>query len=199
MEGVLEASRTLQHASKTRAVPPQQVYATMRWLEKKRVVHPEAYVAMAGNKSPGRTWRLVFTSSAKQIRDEMRGKGRGGGTYFPLVAGQQWDPERRVMRNGVFLGHYASMVFEGPTEERGTKMRFDFDRLTLKLGPWKNTFDLPNKTKGKDQDAQTRKLEPFFVRCYVDDDVMVMRGKGGGIAFWSRADERDVQQGLIFG
>lgn len=193
-----DASKTLAKASKTRAVPPQRVYETMRALEKMRIQPTDAYQIMAGTRSPGRAWRLVFTSSAKQIRDEMRGKSKGGGLYFPLVAGQQWDPERQVMRNGVFLGHYASMVFEGPTEERGTKMRFDFHRLTLKLGPWKKTFQIKATPKDEPKGVDP-KLGPFFVRCYVDDEIMVMRGKGGGIALWARADEEDVKQGLIFG
>jgi len=72
----------------------------------------------------------------------------------------------------------------GPYEYSGKKLSFDFDQLKIKLGPWSFKFGLKDEIK----DYKASKADPFFIVFYVDDDIICARGRGGGIAFWTRVE-----------
>ena len=72
----------------------------------------------------------------------------------------------------------------GPYEYSGKKLSFDFDQLKIKLGPWSFKFGLKDEIK----DYKAAKADPFFIVFYVDDDIICARGRGGGIAFWTRVE-----------
>jgi hypothetical protein len=45
--------------------------------------------------------------------------------------------------------------------------------------------------------CRSRKALPFFLYSYVDKDIIVGRGRGGGLAVWGRADaEWTVKTGV---
>jgi hypothetical protein len=45
--------------------------------------------------------------------------------------------------------------------------------------------------------CRSRKALPFFLYAYVDKDIIVGRGRGGGLAVWGRADaEWTVKTGV---
>lgn len=106
------------------------------------------------------------------------------GSYFPITAAQRWDASTGTIENGIFLGLIAALTFSGPYEYKGKKLSFDFDKLKLKLGPWKFDFGLKEEIK----DYKAGKADPFFIVFYVDEDIVCARGRGGGIAFWKRCD-----------
>lgn len=106
------------------------------------------------------------------------------GSYFPITAAQRWDASTGTIENGIFLGLIAALTFSGPYEYKGKKLSFDFDKLKLKLGPWKFDFGIKEEIK----DYKAGKADPFFIVFYVDEDIVCARGRGGGVAFWKRCD-----------
>jgi hypothetical protein len=46
--------------------------------------------------------------------------------------------------------------------------------------------------------CRDRKKLPFFLYSYIDDDTVVGRGRGGGLAVWTRADKVRVDQHRTF-
>jgi hypothetical protein len=48
--------------------------------------------------------------------------------------------------------------------------------------------------------CRDRKKLPFFLYSYIDNDTVVGRGRGGGLAVWTRADKvRLGQHRTVFG
>jgi hypothetical protein len=52
---------------------------------------------------------------------------------------------------------------------------FVFERVRVKVGPLEIGLGGDSSTK-----------DPFFVWFYVDEEIAVAQGKGGGTAFWCR-------------
>ena len=69
-------------------------------------------------------------------------------------------------------------------------------QIALRVGPFKKVFDAKPEAndaierivtrQGQDYLEGRRKL-PFFNIIYVDDEIVVARGRSGGLAFWARA------------
>jgi hypothetical protein len=160
----------------------------MRALEKAKLPAAPLADALVGPDTAGaapRRWRLVFTSSAKDVRS-----ATGGGRYFPITAVQSWDVRAGRIVNGVYGGHLAALQFSGPCrlQTAGKRLEFDFDALTLKLLGGVARFRL--KPEGYALPAagtkEASKL-PFFLFAQADDETVVARGRSGGVAFWARA------------
>lgn len=192
--------KLLQQAAATRSVAPKEVFAAIRKLEKEKLSADGWAEKLGGESSPGRRWQLVFTTGTKQVQDALKG-GKGGGSYFPLIAAQRWDTPKREIENGVYLGHIASISFLGPWALQSRKMTFDFKRINIKLGPWKFGFDLKAGqfgTKKAAEEGEKQKDGPFFLFIYVDDKICVARGRGGGLAMWGRTSPVwEAKAGLI--
>ena len=113
-----------------------------------------------------------------------------GASPFPLTAAQRFSGG--VFENGVFVGNLGYLTFEGPyASGPGRQLSFDVVKMNVGLGPLR--FSLPLKSGAAaaplDQRpaAERRKL-PFFLYAYVDEDLVVARGRSGGLAAWLRAD-----------
>jgi len=177
-----QAVAILRQASTEYSVPPSTVFQALRSLEQAKLPTEEWPTIIGGTASPGRRWRLIFTSGTKEVQKAMKSAGQGGGKYFPLTAVQRWDSTIGQIENGIFLGHVAALTFSGPYAMKGKKLTFDFDTLKLKLGPW----TLPINLKQKITEYTSPPKDPFFLFFYVSDDLVAARGRGGGIAFWAR-------------
>eukprot|EP00891_Asterochloris_glomerata_P000491 jgi/Astpho2/491/Aster-03532 len=153
-------------------------------LEKAKL-DPSKFPEAVGSGKHGRVWRLIFTSGTKKSQDK---KVPGG--YFPLVAAQRWVKDESIIQNGVYLGHIAALVFEGNYDWQGKKLNFDFNKLRLKIGPAKKAFKLKPGQFGTKAEAD-KKAGPFFLFAYADEDIIVARGRGGGVAFWGRLTAAD--------
>jgi hypothetical protein len=164
-------------------VPPPAVCAAMRALEKAKLSADGLSVALAGEGAAPRRWRLVFTSTSKDVQS-----AQGGGRYFPVTAVQSWDAANGRIVNGVYIGHLAALQFSGPCRLSGKRMEFDFDALSLKLLGGVARFRL--KPAGHALPAggtkEAAKL-PFFLFAQADDATVVARGRSGGVALWARA------------
>ena len=115
-----------------------------------------------------------------------------GASPFPLTAAQRFSGG--VFENGVFVGNLGYLTFEGPyASGPGRQLSFDVDVVQMNVGLGPLRFSLPLKSGAAaaplDQRpaAERRKL-PFFLYAYVDEDLVVARGRSGGLAAWLRAD-----------
>lgn len=187
------AIETLKTAGETFSVKSVDVFDALRTLEKAKLDSSGWPEIVGGKSSPGKRWRLVFTTGTKAVREALRGKGKGGGQYFPLTAAQRWDASKGEIENGIFLGLIGALTFSGPYAISKKKLSFDFDTLCLKLGPFKFKFAI----KEKIQDYSPSPQDPFFILFYVDDDIIAARGRGGGIAFWKRTDSDFEMKHLV--
>lgn len=189
---VESAVDTLKRAALSKSVPGREVFQAMRMLEKAKLKSDGWDTVLADN----RGWRLVFTSSSKDIAKDTKGTGIGSGFFFPLAAAQRWDLTADSVQNGIYLSHVAALVFKGKMVIKNKRLAFDFDQLKLKLGPWENNFKL--KDPPTLEVLQKDPKAPFFLFSYVDDDVIVARGRGGGLAFWARCTaEWELANGVV--
>ncbi len=91
---------------------------------------------------------------------------------FPACLGYAGDGGHE---NGVYLASGAlSIRFEGLYDLQGSKLGFDFSKLTVKVGPWKVPFTLKEQVPASyDNLAQA---PGFFMMlyagwlCFVDED-----------------------------
>lgn len=80
---VSSAADVIKRAAKDGSVPPKQVFKALRMLEAAKL-QPGDWDATIGG-PPARRWRLVFVAGAKLVTAANKGKGEGGGFYFPLA------------------------------------------------------------------------------------------------------------------
>jgi hypothetical protein len=142
---------------------------------------------------PGARWRLVYTAPEKVATAASKRQPHGPATVFPLTACQKFDDSDTapLFTNGVFVGGgLASLTFAGPFEVRGRLLQFDVCTMAGNVGPWKFSFPIKKgapATLGAYSPEDRKKL-PFFSYIYADDEMIVARGRSGGLAAWSRAD-----------
>lgn len=168
-------------AAKPGSVAPSQVLKACLELEKGKVLTENYYEHLSSH-----PWQLIWTADAKAVNG--KGKG-GGGFYFPLDAAQIFTPKTNEFENGVFLGGLVSITFRGPCITKGKQLSFDVYTMFIRLGGW--TIPIPIKKEGKslDQiDTKDLKSLPFFLYAYIDDTIVVGRGRSGGLALWRKAD-----------
>lgn len=130
-----------------------------------------------------------------------KGQASKGAGFFPLTAAQRFSAAEGSFENGVFLGNAGYLTFDGPFEAKGRRLAFDVVRMNLGLGPLR--FSVPLKSGAaaaplaQRLEAERRKL-PFFLYAYVDDELVVARGRSGGLAAWLRADAAwEAQAGTL--
>nr|GLL17464.1 uncharacterized protein LOC109172143 [Ipomoea trifida] len=171
---VEESVRVLKNAAKTRKVPAKEILAAFSVIEKAKIDPSGFLETLGGTASPGRTWMLIFTAE----------KGLEQGKYFPITAVQRFDAAAKRIENGVYLGPFGNLTFEGRFSWNNRILAFIFERLRIKVGPL-NPFEI--SLKGKDDREPTNKgKDPFFVWFYIDEEIAVARGRSGGTAFWVR-------------
>ncbi|KAJ7975185.1 PAP fibrillin domain protein,expressed protein [Quillaja saponaria] len=169
---VEESVKVLKNAAKTRKVAAEEVLSALSVIEKAEVDTSGFLERLGGNESPGRTWMLIFTSE-KQLK---------GGRYFPLTAVQRFDAAAKRIENGVYLGPIGCLTFEGRLSWKKRILAFIFERIQIKVGPL-NPLEI---SLGKKDDREPGTKDPFFIWFYVDEEIAVARGRGGGTAFWCR-------------
>ncbi|ERN05632.1 hypothetical protein AMTRI_Chr13g86730 [Amborella trichopoda] len=173
-QGVEESVRVLKNAAKTRKVAADEVSAALSLIKKAKVDPTHFFSILGGTESPGRTWMLIFTTQGRLER----------GSYFPVTAVQRFDAAAKRIENGVYLGPIGSLTFEGRLSWTTRILAFVFEYLRIKIGP----FDPLQIRLGKNSDNEREpgNNDPFFIWFYVDEEIAVAQGRGGGIAFWCR-------------
>lgn len=145
-------------------------------------------------------WRLTFITGTKKAQKQA-GNVLGKGRYLPgLVevaiaysAATENDPaaewQRGTVLNSVKFG-LLNLAVSGCIKFQAQKrlLAFDFTHVTVKLGGVKLYDGL---MRGGD-DAAAKFYEtpisqqPFFSYFYVTEQAIAARGKGGGVALWTK-------------
>lgn len=184
LETAIEIARSA--AKDANSVPARQLFAALNALDKNKPKGIDWPGVLAGKGNEVRRWRLAYTAGAKELAQAMKGKQTRGGLYWsvpPAAIGYKADGS---IENGVYLGWLASLRFEGNYEVKQNKVGFEFSKLLLKVGPWAAPPITLKKTPTTTW-QNPAKADGLFILVYGDDEVMVARGKGGGIALWQRA------------
>ncbi|KAJ0989135.1 hypothetical protein J5N97_007491 [Dioscorea zingiberensis] len=170
--GVEESVGVLKSAAKTRRTPAGEVLSALAVIKKAKLDPSGFFETLGGTESPGRTWMLIFTAEGKL------NKGR----YFPVTAVQRFDAAGKRIENGVYLGPLGCLTFEGKLSWNKRMLAFIFERMNIKVGP----FGPLRISLGGGEQREPGTKDPFFIWFYVDEEIAVAQGRGGGIAFWCR-------------
>ncbi|GLC68561.1 hypothetical protein PLESTF_000708900 [Pleodorina starrii] len=165
------------------SVRPSEVLQALVAVEKAKLKSDDWLAALT---APGACWRLVYTVPGKDITAASKEQKGGSGGYFPLAACQKFDASG--FENGVFLGPVGHLTFKGGFQMDGRLLHFDVATMYLGLGPWRLPVSLKKEVPLEEMDKKTFKALPFFVYAYVGPDIVVARGRSGGVALWGRAD-----------
>ncbi|XP_078175123.1 microbial collagenase isoform X1 [Carex rostrata] len=170
-QDVKESVAVLKEAAKTRRVPSSDILAALSKIKKSKVDPTPFFEILGGKESPGRTWMLIFTAQGQLEK----------GQYFPLTAIQRFDAAGKRIENGVYLGPVGNLTFEGRLSWKNKILAFIFECVRIKVGP----FGPLQIDLSQDQREPGTK-DPFFIWFYVDEEIAVAQGRGGGMAFWCR-------------
>ena len=145
------------------------------------------------------TWRLSFVTGTKKAKSRF-GVALGEGRYLPQFlkiyltyrVAQESSPTLREVENYVSLGPL-EISLTGPVKFLSPQniVAFDFTQMHLKFlgftlyngevrGGLKKAIDFENEPIGK---------QAFFTYFYVGEAAIAARGKGGGLALWSRFND----------
>lgn len=142
------------------------------------------------------TWRLGFVTGTKKSR-QRAGIILGAGRFLPkwvkihLSYSQSVsDQERGTVQNSVELG-LLQLVLTGPTQfwQKTNMLAFDFTRIRVSLFGLKLYEGYIRR--GQNREArfyeQSVKEQAFFTYFLVENHCLAARGRGGGLALWTRA------------
>lgn len=141
------------------------------------------------------TWRLGFITGTKRSR-QRAGVILGAGRFLPkwvkiqlsysqLESGQ----ERGTVQNSVELGPLV-LIVTGSTQfwQKTNILAFDFTRMKVSLSGLKLYEGYIRG--GRDREArfyeQSVKEQAFFTYFLVENRCIAARGRGGGLALWTR-------------
>ncbi|KAL6007402.1 hypothetical protein ACLOJK_032899 [Asimina triloba] len=170
--GVEESVKVLKSAAKTRKVPAAEVLSALSVIKKAKLNPSKFFTTLGGTESPGRTWMLIFTAQGRLER----------GSYFPVTAVQRFDAAGKRIENGVYLGPIGCLTFEGRLSWKKRILAFIFECVRIKIGP----FSPLQISLGQKEEREPTTKDPFFTWFYVDEEIAVAQGRGGGTAFWCR-------------
>ncbi|KAG8046165.1 hypothetical protein GUJ93_ZPchr0008g11521 [Zizania palustris] len=179
---VADSVKVLKEAAKTRKVPAQEVLSALAKIKKGKLDTSTFFETLGGTESPGRTWMLIFTAKGRLEK----------GQYFPLTAVQRFDAAGKRIENGVYLGPIGCLTFEGRLSWKKKILAFIFERVRVKIGPF---GPLEIGLGGGDDGREPSTKDPFFVWFYVDEEIAVAQGRGGGVAYWCRSRADELGQG----
>jgi hypothetical protein len=142
------------------------------------------------------TWRLGFVTGTKKSR-QRAGIILGAGRILPkwvkihLSYSQSVpDQERGTVQNSVELG-FLQLVLTGPTQfwQKTNMLAFDFTRIRVSLFGLKlyEGYIRRGQTREAGFYEQSVKEQAFFTYFLVENHCLAARGRGGGLALWTRA------------
>lgn len=144
------------------------------------------------------TWRLGFITGTKRSR-KRAGVILGAGRFLPSwvkihlsYLQTESNQERGTVQNSVEFG-LLQLVLTGPTQfwSKTNMLAFDFTRMRVSLSGLK-LYD-GYISKGQDREArfyeQGVKEQAFFTYFLVQNNAIAARGRGGGLALWTRVKD----------
>ncbi|WP_036485504.1 hypothetical protein [Myxosarcina sp. GI1] len=189
--------------SRSELPPASQVVERLVAVEKaNRKQKPQhSFEELLGN------WQLRLITGTKKTR-EKAGVVLGAGRYVPkfldieLIYHTQEKQEKSSsesldsqlpnlgrVKNRVKLG-FIELSLSGPIKFVPPKniLQFEFTTITVKLNKIKlyHGYIRNGRTKEKEFATQAIAQSPFFVYFLIRENFIAARGRGGGIALWSR-------------
>ncbi|MEM7064927.1 MAG: hypothetical protein AAF572_17430 [Cyanobacteria bacterium P01_B01_bin.77] len=138
------------------------------------------------------TWRLHFIIGTKKTRKKA-GVALGAGRYLPKIVKiqltyQAHEGEQGSVQNSVGLGQL-KLELTGPVRfwSKTGCLAFDFTQIQIAIGGL-TLYQGRIKPEVADQEfyQQTLKEQAFFKYFWVTESGIAARGRGGGLALWSR-------------
>lgn len=188
-----QAIEFLTSSSRTPPAPKAVVEALLqaeKTAKQTKVRH--AYPQLLG------TWQLGFITGTKRSR-QRAGVILGAGRFLPKwvkihlsYLQAESDQERGTVQNSVELGPL-QIILTGPTQfwSKTNMLAFDFTRMRVSLSGLK-LYDGYIRG-GQNREArfyeQSVKEQAFFTYFLVQDQCIAARGRGGGLALWTRVSQ----------
>lgn len=142
------------------------------------------------------TWRLGFITGTKRSRQKA-GVILGAGRFLPKwvkiqlsYSRSEPNQEQGTVQNSVELGPL-QLILTGPTQfwQKTNMLAFDFTRMKVSLSGLKLYEGYIRG--GQDREArfyeQSVKEQAFFTYFLVENRCIAARGRGGGLALWTKA------------
>ncbi len=146
-----------------------------------------SYSQLLGN------WRLGFITGTKKTR-KRAGVVLGAGKFLTKLvkiqlAYSQSESQKKAVENSVEFG-LLKIVLTGPVQFYSKKniLAFDFTRMQLSLSGLKlyQGYIRGGKDRETAFDKQSLKQQAFFTYFLIEDSYIAARGKGGGLALWTK-------------
>jgi hypothetical protein len=144
------------------------------------------------------TWRLCFITGTKKTR-KRAGVILGAGKYLPQFlkitltyqTTEDNQPNRGRVENCVDL-KLIKLSLTGPVKFLTPQniLAFDFTRMQLKFSgiTLYDSYIRSGAEKEADFETESIKKQAFFTYFYLQPSVIAARGRGGGLALWTRVD-----------
>jgi hypothetical protein len=146
------------------------------------------------------SWRLIFTTGTVNTQKRL-----GKINYFPLKAIQSFNTATMTIANGIYIGDFCVLKFQGDFtfDGRKRKLEFDFDQVSLfqifDIALQKGEAASLGAKSGLGSDSNVanaaKNKRAFFNWISADENIATARGGGGGLALWKRVvtvEEEDV-------
>ncbi|MEM6255340.1 MAG: hypothetical protein AAF821_20695 [Cyanobacteria bacterium P01_D01_bin.156] len=182
-----ECAAVLEKATKQTDVLSNELVAALQAVEKS---NRDSYEL---NDLVG-AWRLHFITGTKKTRKKA-GVALGPGRYIPKLVKIQLkyqvsNDDQGIVENAVALGAL-QLALTGPIKfwSKARCLAFDFTQIQITLGKL-TLYQGRIKPEAADQEFydQSLKEQAFFKYFWVTKQGIAARGRGGGLALWSRAD-----------
>lgn len=145
------------------------------------------------------TWRLGFITGTKRTR-KRAGIILGSGRFLPTwvkihLSYSQSEPnqERGTVQNSVEIG-LLQLVLTGPTQflQKTNILAFDFTQIKVSLSGLKlyEGYIRGGQKREASFWEQSVKDQAFFTYFLVDNCCIAARGRGGGLALWTRVKDK---------
>ncbi|BAU64370.1 hypothetical protein STA3757_17420 [Stanieria sp. NIES-3757] len=140
------------------------------------------------------TWQLCFITGTKKTRQKA-GIVLGAGKYIPkfikITLTYFLSQEQGRVNNCVEVGGL-NFSLTGPTKFLTKKnlLAFDFTQMIVKLFNFKIYQGYIRSGKSKEENFDQEKInqQAFFAYFFIQDRLIAARGRGGGLALWTRID-----------
>ncbi len=188
---ILDRAANRQNLKTNLPKPTEVVDALLTWEKKARKNQPNyTFEQLIG------TWKLKFITGTKKTRQQA-GIVLGAGRYLPafvtieLTYSSEEDEAnlRGRVENSVKLGGLI-LTLTGPVKFLTSKniLAFDFTTITIKLFKLQLYNGYLTNGKAKEAEFYSQKIanQAFFSYFLITENLIAARGRGGGLALWSR-------------
>ncbi len=194
MHQVLEQAVGFLTSTTTTAPTPEDVVKALLEAEKtsKKDKIRYTYGQLLG------TWRLGFVTGTKRVR-QRTGVVLGAGRFLPRWVTIELSylestssPEQGTVENAVELG-ILKMVLTGPVKfyPKTNILAFDFTRIKVSVSGFNLYTGYIRNGKNREADfyQQSIKEQAFFTYFLVNHSCIAARGRGGGLALWTKVKD----------